>query len=221
MPRLVVAIAAISLCVLGCDPPKEGENLGIEKSKSIYDVKQKAKTEMSEEELKEARKKAGFKSQDEQLAEAKAMYNEMEKGFVKGRLKGYREMTKGLRAKLDAVEKQAPKWAKNEAAFTKWAEKYKEEVKEFKKAYSELSEKGTRGGDLQVEIATLLSQWDAFNGDLGPKISEAEGFKKTLEALRTKAGEIEKALDEIEKDESIEPEEAPEDDKGGKKKKKK
>jgi chromosome segregation ATPase len=179
---------------------------------------------MSKEELEEARRKAGFKSHEERLEEAKAQYDQMEKGYVKGRLSAYRDLVKGLRDKLDEVEKAAPKWAKNEAAFKKFSEKYKEDNTAFKKQYDELSEQGNRGGNLQVDLGSLVDEWENFNGDLAPQISEAEGFATTLEGLRTKIGDIEKALDEIEKDETIEADELPEDDKdkdGAKGKKKK
>jgi chromosome segregation ATPase len=205
-----VCVAALGLTAFACDKKEEEGDLGIKKSKSIYDIKQAAKTEMSKEELEDARRKAGFKSHEERLEEAKAEYDKMEKGFIKGRLPEYRDLMKKVRAKLDEVEKAAPKWAKAEATFEKWNAKYKEDVKAIKKAHDELTEKGTRGGNLEVEISALLSDWDTFGGELEPKISEAEGFASSLEALRTKIGEIEKELDAIEKDETIEPEKAEE-----------
>jgi chromosome segregation ATPase len=221
---MVAALTLVSLALLGCDNKAIEDGISDNKSKSIYDVKQKAKTEMSKEELEEARRKAGFKSHEERLEEAKAQYDQMEKGYVKGRLSAYRDLVKGLRDKLDEVEKAAPKWAKNEAAFKKFSEKYKEDNTAFKKQYDELSEQGNRGGNLQVDLGSLVDEWENFNGDLAPQISEAEGFATTLEGLRTKIGDIEKALDEIEKDETIEADELPEDDKdkdGAKGKKKK
>ena len=217
MPRRIAAFTLGTFVLFGCDNKAIEEELTDNKSKSIYDVKQKPKTEMSKEELEEARRKAGFKSHEERLEEAKAQYDKMEKGYIKGRLSTYRDMVKGLRTKLDDVEKAAPKWAKNEAAFKKFSDKYKADNTDFKKSYDDLTEKGTRGGNLQIEIGNLVSEWENFNGDLGPKISEAEGFKTTLEGLRTKLGEIDKALDEIEKDESIEADEPPEDAKAAKK----
>lgn len=203
--RLLCAVALAGL-TLGCDNKQDTSELEAKKTKSVFDVKQSAKTEMSKEELEEARRKAGFKSHEERLEEAKAEYDKMERGYIKGRLPKYRDLMKNVRAKLEELEKAAPKWAKAEATFEKWNGKYKEDVKALKKTHSELTENGTRGGNLEVEISTLLSDWDAFNSSLEPKVSEAENFASSLEALKTKVGEIEKELETIEKDDTIEPE---------------
>ena len=171
---------------------------------------------MSEKELEEARRKAGFVPHEERMEEAKAEYEKMEKGYVKGRLPAYRDLLKAVKAELDDVEKAAPKWVAAEAAFEKWNGKYKEDVKAIKKKENELTENGSRGGNLQVEMTALFEQWDAINGALEPKISESPDFKTSVDAMRTKIGEIEKQLDEIEKDEAIEPEKPEgEDDKKG------
>jgi chromosome segregation ATPase len=221
-PRLVYALVLAGFAVNGCDKKEDSAaDLEAKKTKSVFDVKQSAKTEMSKEELEEARRKAGFKSHEERLDEAKAEYEKMERGFIKGRLPAYRDLMKGVRAKLDEVEKAAPKWAKAEATFEKWNTKYKEDVKALKKTHDELNEKGSRGGNLEVDIGTLLTDWEAFNAELDPKISEAEGFATSLEGLRTKIGEIEKELDAIEKDDTIEPEEPEGGEKKGDKKEEK
>jgi chromosome segregation ATPase len=210
-----VCVAALGLTAIACDKKEEDEDLGLKKSKSIYDVKQSTKSEMSKEELEEARRKAGFKSHEERLEEAKAEYSKMEKGYVKARLPAFRDLLEDIRANLDGVEKAAPKWVKSDATFEKWNAKYKDGVKSVKKTHDELTETGNRGGNVEVEINTLLSDWDTFNAELEPKSAEAETFKASLEALRTKIGEIEQELDAIEKDDTIEPEKAEGDEKKG------
>ncbi len=211
-------------CSTGCDSGEPAAEP--QKSKSVSELKQAPKKEMSKEELEEARRKAGFKSREEQLEEAKAVYETMEKGFVKGRLEAYRGLAKDLRTAVDGVEKSAAKWAKAkdpDAAFGKWNEKYTADNKAFMTAYRELTEKESRGGNVQVTLGGLITQWENFNGDLGGKIAEAEGFGPTLEALRKGLDGLDKQLDEIEKDESIEADPAPDgaDDKKKKKKSKK
>ncbi|MBV1857123.1 MAG: hypothetical protein KUG77_01840 [Nannocystaceae bacterium] len=177
------------------------------KSKKPSELKQAKKEEMSAEELAEARKKAGFVSPEEQMAEAKAIYEKEEKAFVKGRLESYRKMLKDLRGALDSVEKGATKWAKakdSDKAFGKFKDGYSADNKAFMKAYRELTEKESRGGDVQVKLGGFISAWENFNGDLSGKIADNEKFGPTLEELRKALTAVEAELDAIEKDESIE-----------------
>jgi hypothetical protein len=76
--------------------------------------------------------------------------------------------------------------------------------------YDELTEKRSRGGDMQAQLNRVISTWEDLNGDLDPKISEAEGFSATLESLRKGLDEVEKTLEEIAADESVEAETPPE-----------
>ncbi|MEM6293655.1 MAG: hypothetical protein AAGA54_20440 [Myxococcota bacterium] len=222
MRKIVLSAALIApLTLPGCDSNKE-PIVEPNKSKKPSELKQASKNEMSKEELEKARREAGFKSQDEQMAEAKAIYENMEKGFVKGRLESYRKMVKDLRDALTEVEKASAKWAKAkdpDAAFAKWNEGYKADNKEFMKAYRDLTEKESRGGNVQVLLGGYITAWEAFNGDLGGKIAENEKFAPTLEEMRKQLDALEKELDAIEKDETVEADPAPEGD--GKKKKKK
>jgi hypothetical protein len=223
MRTTLVALAlavAPALLAGGCDS-KEEPDLGLPQTKSLGDLKKSSRNEMSKEELEEARRKAGFKDDDELRAEAKAAYEASEKSFVKGRTDRYKALFAELRTRLDEVEKQAPKWAKAkdpDKAFGKWSEKYKEGVKTLLDEYDALTEKGSRGGDLQVDLAKVIADWENLNGDLGPKIADAEGFATTLETLRSGLDAIEKIVDDIDKDDTIEPEDAPEDGKADEKK---
>lgn len=210
------------LALTACDSEKE-PIVEPNKGKKPSELKQATKAEMSPEELAEARKKAGFVSPEEQMAEAKALYEKDEKAFVKGRLDAYRKMLKDLRGALDSVEKGAAKWAKakdSDKAFAKFNEGYSKDNKEFMKAYRELTQKESKGGEVQVKLGGFISAWENFNGDLGGKIADNEKFGPTLEDLRKSLTAIETELDAIEKDESIEaqlPKGAKEDDKKKKK----
>lgn len=209
------------LCLAACDSAAEDTP---EPSKKPADLKQKPKSELSKEELAEARRKAGFKSQEEQMAEAKAVYEKMERGYVKARLEPYRDLAKQLSASIDGIEKNAKKWAAAkdpDAAFAKWNEGYKKGKKELMTEYRDLTEKESRGGDVQVILGEVITGWENLSGDLSGKVSEAEGFGPTLEALRKGLGNLETKLAEIESDESVEADELPEGAKPKKKGKKK
>jgi hypothetical protein len=175
------------------------------KTKSIYDLKQTPPTSMTPEQLAEARKKAGLKTQEEVLAEARATLSRREKEQIKERLTKYRELLANLRKKLDDLEKAAPKWAEAkdpQAAFDKWAEKYKAEAQELSKGYAEMN-KDAEGGDLQGGLDKAFRTWEDLNNDLAPDVAKQEQFKTTLADIRAGLDAFAKAADEIEKDESI------------------
>lgn len=204
---LITALLA-PLVLLACDTGQAPVIEESKQSKKPTELKQSPKDEMSAEELAEARKKAGFVSPEEQMAEAKAAYEKEEKAFVKGRLDAYRKMIKELREALDAVEKGAAKWAQAkdpDAAYAKFEAKYAKDNEAFMKSYRELTEKESRGGQVQVELGEFITAWENFNGDLGGTISENEKFEPTLEEMRKALTAIEEQLDAIEQDDSIEP----------------
>ena len=225
MRTLVLSTALLApFALTACDSNKE-PIVEPNKSKKPSELKQASnKQEMTPEELAEARKKAGFVSNEEVMAKAKAEYELEEKAFVKGRLDQYRTLVKDLRGALDGVEKGSAKWAKAkdpDAAYGKWNEGYKADNKELMKAYRELTEKESRGGEVQVKLGGFITDWENFNGDLGGKIAENEKFAPTLEEFRKALTALEADLDAIEKDESIEADAPADADDGGKKKKKK
>src|SRR5690606_13624577 len=111
MLRSVIASGLIATFLVACDSGQEPLP-DPPKTKGLYDLKQASDTKMSKEELEEARRKAGFKSHEEQIAEAKEAYEKMERGYVKGRVDAYRKLLGDLRKNLDTIEKEAPKWAK-------------------------------------------------------------------------------------------------------------
>jgi hypothetical protein len=204
---------------VGCDSKEP--DLGIPQTKSVYDLKQAKKSELSEEELAEERRKAGFKSHEEQVAEAKETYEKMEKGYVKGRLPAYRDLLASLRKELDAVEKAAASIAKAkdaQAASDKFKEKYRDKKKALIDRYDDLTEKGARGGDLQIELDKAVRGWEGVVKELSPEVAADEGFPAALTEIRKQFDVVAEALDAIENDESIEADEVA-DASGGKKKK--
>ena len=202
---LLTTALLVPLAVTGCDSEKE-PIVEPNKSKKPSELKQAKKTEMTPEELAEARKKAGFVDPEEQMAAARKQLEHEDKLFVKGHLDEFRKITKDFRGALDSVEKGAPKWAKakdSDAAFGKFNEGYKKDNKALMKAYRELTSNGANGVG-SIKLNAFITDFENFNGDLGGKISENEKFASSLEALRKALTDVDTAIDEIEKDESLE-----------------
>jgi uncharacterized protein (DUF885 family) len=197
---------------VGCDTDKEAD-LGIPQTKSVHDLKQSKKSKLSDEELAEERRKAGFKSHEEQMAEAKETYEKMSKGYVKGRLPAYRDLLAALRKEMTAVEKAAASFGKAkdpEAAHAKFNEKYADTKKAFIERYNDLTEKGAQGGDLQIELEKAVRGWEGLVNGLNPEVAADEGFPAALAEIRKQIDAVEEELAAIEKDESIEADEVEE-----------
>jgi DNA repair exonuclease SbcCD nuclease subunit len=194
---LVIGLAACDSGQPKAEPPP--------KTKSLSELKQTTKTDMSPEELEEARRKAGFADPDQLAKENIEVMRKGEREYVKTRLAEHRALTKTLRGLVDRVEKEAPKWpkAKDPAkAFEKFAEGYKEEVKGFDAAYKKLMEAAT-GIDVQAKLAGVKDSFELVTSDLGPELSTAEGFAAAVAKVRADLDAIDKELEAIEKDESL------------------
>jgi uncharacterized protein (DUF2164 family) len=219
--RSLVCATGLVLGLVGCDQkPKEEPP----KTKSLSELKQTPKTNMSPEELEEARRKAGFADKDELAAQNIEAMRKGEREYVKTRLAEHRAWLASVRGLVDKLEKEAPKWAKAKdpnKAFEKFAEGYKAEVKAANDAYKKLMESAT-GIDVQAKLSGAMDAFELVNNDLGPELSTAEGFAPAVADVRKRLDEIEQELEAIEKDESLkvdesyEPEPPP---KGAKKKK--
>lgn len=202
--RLFVCAAALMIGLVACDS-KPKEEPPPAKTKSLSDLKQTTKTDMSPEELEEARRKAGFADKDQLAEENIAVMRKGEREYVKTRLAEHRAMLKTLRGLVDRVEKEAPGWpkAKDPAkAFEKFNEKYKEDVKALEATNKTLMETAT-GIDIQAKLIGAFRSFELVNDDLGPELSTAEGFATTVADLRKQLDEIDKELEAIEKDETL------------------
>lgn len=221
--RLFVCATALVIGLVGCDS-KPKEEPPPAKTKSLSDLKQTTKTDMSPEELEEARRKAGFADKDQLAEENIAVMKKGEREYVKTRLAEHRAMLATLRGLVDRVEKEAPAWpkAKDPAkAFEKFNAKYKEDVKALDATNKKLMETAT-GIDIQAKLIGAFRSFELVNDDLGPELSTAEGFATTIADLRKQLDEIDKDLEAIEKDETLKVDETyvPEGDaKAGKKQK--
>lgn len=176
------------------------------KTKSLSELQQAAKTDMTPEELEEARRKAGFKDKDELAAENIAAMRKGEREYVKTRLDEHRKMLATARALVARVEKEAPLWAKAKdpaKAYEKFSEKYKKDTKTLDETYKGLMEGGGAQIDIQANLVGAFRSFEILNGDLGPEISAEENFSLAIAALRKELDEIEADLEAIEKDESL------------------
>jgi hypothetical protein len=189
----------LALSLAACDPK---ENPYEVKQKGAVDL-HKLETEMTEEELAEARKAAGHDSMDEIAAENAKMFEKGAREYVKTRLPEYRELLAEMRGYLEDIEKQAPKW-KDDAAFEKFNEKYKEQVDDFLDRYDVLTAKGVEGGNTQADLGWAVRAWEALNNDLGPGVADNEQLPKAIKDIRDRLDKVAAALDDIEKDETLE-----------------
>lgn len=175
-------------------------------TKSLSDLKQAPKTEMTPEELEEARRKAGFKDKDELAEENIAVMTKGEREYVKTRLAEHRALLTTMRGLIDRVEKDAPKWAKAKdpaKAFEKFSEKYKEETKALDDEHKKLLEGGGAQIDVQAKLVGAFRSFEMLNGDLGPEIAAEENFGTAIADLRKELDAIDAELTAIEKDETL------------------
>jgi hypothetical protein len=212
MRSLVVAFGfAAVIAGPACDQTKPEDKAPPAKTKNLSEMKQGG-SEKSAEELEKARKEAGWKSNDDMLAEAKEKYERDSKIYIKGKIKDYRKILEDIRKQLDALEKAAPKWAESKdgaKTVEAFATKAKKDNKEILDRYDEVTNKGTEGGNTQVVLGDAVRAWEDLYGDLAPDLSTNAAFATTLADIRKKLDEVTKVLDEIEKDDTLvaEPEE--------------
>lgn len=189
----------LALSLAACDPK---ENPYEVKKKGAVDL-HKLETEMTEEELAEARKAAGHDSMDEIAAENAKMFEKGAREYIKTRLPEYRELVEEMRGYIDDIEKQAPKW-KDDAAFSKFNDKYKKQVDDFLDRYDVLTAKGVEGGNTQADLGWAVRAWEALNNDLGPGVADNEQLPAAMKDIRDRLDKVSAALDDIEKDETLE-----------------
>ena len=159
--------------------------------------------EQSEEDLEEARKAAGHDSRDEIAAENAKMFEKGAREWIKTRMPEYRDLLAEMRGFLDDIEKRAPKWS-DDAKFAKFNDKYRKKSRAFVTTYNELTANGVEGGNTQADLSLAFRTWEALNSDLGPGIADKEGFPTALEEIRKTLDKVEKALDDIEQDDTLE-----------------
>lgn len=207
----VLTLLFASAALLACD---SGEKKSIADqigppTKSINEIKGE---EVSKEELEKRRKELGFRSKsDIQAEEAAKIAVEMEKGereYIKSRAKDYKKLNEDTKKYLDDLEKEAGKWAAAkdpDKAFEKGGKALQDRMRDLIKEIDRLSERSTKGGNTQALYNKLFRPLDELvKGSLGPQISAEPAFTETLKTSRTELEGIVKALDEIEKDETLE-----------------
>jgi soluble cytochrome b562 len=197
-----VIVVALLTTTVACGEQKSAISDSMPKpTKSLQELKQKA-SDMTPEELAEARRKAGFKSRDEIAAENAATFEKSAREYVKTRMKEYRALLADLRGALDGLEK----WAKGkapDAAFEKFATDYQEGVKELTEQYDKLTARGAEGGNTQAVLGKSFRTWEDLNNELAPELAKQARLATTIAEIRKGYDEVEKKLDEIEKDDTL------------------
>jgi hypothetical protein len=193
------SVGLLALSLVACDAKKTDLR---DFNKGTVDL-HKVKVEMTPEELAAARKAAGHDSKDEIAAENAKMFEKGAREYIKTRLPEYRDLVTKLRGYLDDIEKQAPKW-KDDAAFGKFGDKYKDSVKAFLEVYDVLTADGVEGGNTQVDLGWAIRAWEALNVDLGPGVADNEQLPVAIKDIRDRLVKVEAALTEIEADETLE-----------------
>lgn len=195
---LTFVTASLVLTAVACGPKEDPYKLPEKKTVDLH----KVDNTLSEEELVEARKAAGIKSPEEVAAENAAWYETECRKYIKARLPDYRKLVADMRAFLDDIEKQAPKW-KSDAAFEKYATKHKKKVAEYWKFYDETTGKGGEGGNTQIHIAAAADAFEQLNADIGVGVADNEAFPGAIKEIREHLDKVVAALDDIEKDDSL------------------
>jgi chromosome segregation ATPase len=212
MSRYAMFAPVLSLLLLaGCD---SGEKKSIADqigppTKSLADLKQEST--VSKEEQERIRKEMGFVNKaDKEKEEADKIAKEMEaseRAWIKTRLKDYRKLNEDTKKYLDDLEKEAGKWAAAkdpDKAFDKNGKSFQDRMKELIKQIDKLSERSTKGGNTQAEYNKLFRPLDESIPNIGPQAASDPAFTELLKNSRTQLDVLVKALDDIEKDETIE-----------------
>jgi len=177
-------------------------------TKKVSELKQEST--VSEEELARRRKEAGFKSKSEIDAElaaenAKEM-EKVEREWVKTRIKEYKTLDADTGKFIDDVEKETAKWAAAkdpQKAADKGIKPLQDRFKALIKQIDKLSERSTKGGNTQASYNKLFRPLEEVVNSLGPTIASEAAFTEALKNARTELEGINKALEEIEKDETL------------------
>ncbi|MCY1055399.1 hypothetical protein [Nannocystis sp. SCPEA4] len=204
------ALPWLLMAAPGCDGGERksiAEQIGPE-SKKVSEIKQESK--VSEEELARRRKEAGFKTKAEVDAElaaenAKEM-EKVEREWIKTRIKEYKTLDADTAKFIDDLEKEAGKWAAAkdpQKAADKGIKPLQDRFKALIKQIDKLSERSTKGGNTQASYNKLFRPLEEVVNNLGPAIASEAAFTDALKNARTELEGINKALDEIEKDETL------------------
>lgn len=177
-------------------------------NKGVGDLKQD--TKLTPEEAEARRKAAGFKSKaeiDAELAAANAA--EMEKSereYIKTRIKEYRAVADSTTKFIDDLDKEAVKWAAAkdpQKAFDKGGKALQDRFKEIIKSIDKVSEKGMKGGNTQDLFNKVFRPLEELVGALAPTTSSDPAYADAVKNIRAARDNVVKALDEIEKDETL------------------
>lgn len=209
---LAPVLTFLMIAAAGCDSGGEKKSIADQigpPTKSLSELKQEST--VSQEELERRRKELGFVNKaDKEAEEAAKIAAEMEAGeraWIKTRIKDYKKLNEDTKKFVDDLEKEAGKWAAAkdpQKAFDKGGKALQERLRELIKTIDKLSERSTKGGNTQAIYNKLFRPLDELVGALGPEVANEPAFTETLKNVRTEHENVTKAVDEIEKDETVE-----------------
>ncbi len=202
--HLVVALSLTlaPACGGGTEKKSIAEKIG-PATKNIADIKSDNK--VSDEELARRRKEAGFVSKEEAdakvAAENAAMFEKGDREYIKARVADYKKLTADTRKFVDDVEKGAAKWT--DKTFAKASEDLHKRAKDLQKQLDKLSEKGAKGGNTQATLNKAFRPLEELDGALSVELGKDPALPETFKTIRAALDEADKALADIEKDESL------------------
>jgi chromosome segregation ATPase len=213
MSKYAMFAPVLSLLLLaGCDSGGEKKSIADQigpPTKSLADLKQEST--VSKEEQERIRKEMGFVNKaDKEKEEAEKIAKEMEaseRAWIKTRLKDYRKLNEDTKKYLDDLEKEAGKWAAAkdpQKAFDKNGKSFQDRMRELVKQIDKLSERSTKGGNTQAEYNKLFRPLDESVPNIGAQAASDPAFTDLIKNSRTQLDTLNKALDDIEKDETVE-----------------
>ena len=179
---------------------------GAKKEEKKAEPKAPKRPAQTPEERRAALKALGIKPKEEIAAENAAMFEKGAREYVRRRLPEYRRLLDDLEKQVGDLEKAADRWrrANNpESAYARFSKRFEKWKKAFDKRYDELTGHGVEGGNTQAILGKTVRTFQRAAEVLGPKIGNNPEFEAMLAEVREGIAKVRKALDDIEKDPSL------------------
>lgn len=185
------------------DPKKEGED----KAEKVDKV-ESPKPAQTPEERRKALRELGITPKEDIAAENAKMFEKGAREYIKRRLPEYRKLLDDLEKELEAIEKAAASWAEAKdpaAAHEAFRKKLGKRTAALTKRYDELTGHGAQGGNTQAILGKAYRTFERILEVLDPKVGQNPEFKALVQEVRTGIEKVRAALDEIEKDPTLDP----------------
>ncbi|EDM76162.1 hypothetical protein PPSIR1_26918 [Plesiocystis pacifica SIR-1] len=211
--KVSISLALASLC-LGCraeattspTPAEHGPPavapIEVSAAELAEAKPERSSSELTLEDLAEARRMAGHASMEEIAAENARMFERGAREYIKTRMPEYRRLLADLRALVTEVEQAAPSWRARQE-LTRFEQAYGAKVDAFIADYERLTARGVEGGETQAKLGAVVREWEELNGALEPGIAAEPEFAEAIQGIRDGLDAVELALDGIDGDGSL------------------